>query len=255
MNKKEYMKKYSKEYYLKNKEKIKEDHLKNKEKIKERSKEWRLKNKEHIKEYYLKNKEKIKEYKKEYQLKNREKLKKIHKEWRVDNKEYIKEYLLKNREQTIGTRKKYRLKNREKLNKRTNEWKLNNKERVKEYTREYTRERRKTDPNFKLLANLRSRIWKILKGANKSKRTMELIGCTLDELWTHLESKFTEGMTRQNHGKWHIDHIMPCVSFDLTNPEQQAKCFHYTNLQPLWAFDNISKGAKIISGDITSSKL
>ena len=199
MNKKEYMKKYSKEYYLKNKEKIKEDHLKNKEKIKERSKEWRLKNKEHIKEYYLKNKEKIKEYKKEYQL--------------------------------------------------------NNKERVKEYTREYTRERRKTDPNFKLLANLRSRIWKILKGANKSKRTMELIGCTLDELWTNLESKFTEGMTRQNHGKWHIDHIMPCVSFDLTNPEQQAKCFHYTNLQPLWAFDNISKGAKIISGDITSSKL
>ena len=54
-------------------------------------------------------------------------------------------------------------------------------------------------------------------------------------------------MTWENHGRygWHIDHIMPCSSFDLTDPEQQKKCFHYTNLQPLWAHENMSKGAKI----------
>jgi hypothetical protein len=83
---------------------------------------------------------------------------------------------------------------------------------------------------------------------------MKLIDCTIEELWTHLKRKFTEGMTKENYGKWHIDHIIPCASFDLTDPEQQEKCFHYTNLRPLWAFDNMSKGAKIIFGDITPPK-
>jgi hypothetical protein len=62
-------------------------------------------------------------------------------------------------------------------------------------------------------------------------------------------------MTRENHGIWHIDHITPCTAFDLTDPEQQKKCFHYTNLQPLWASDNIRKGNKIILGDIISPKM
>ena len=75
---------------------------------------------------------------------------------------------------------------------------------------------------------------------------MELTGCTLEELKEHLASKFTEGMTFENYGKWHIDHILPCASFDLLLPEEQPKCFHYTNLQPLWAIDNMKKGAKIL---------
>ena len=62
----------------------------------------------------------------------------------------------------------------------------------------------------------------------------------------HLEALFQPGMTWDNHAidGWHIDHIRPCTSFDLTDPEQQRQCFHYTNLQPLWAFDNISKSDK-----------
>ena len=57
-------------------------------------------------------------------------------------------------------------------------------------------------------------------------------------------------MTIKNHGKvWHIDHITPIASFNLTDPRQQAKCFHYTNLQPLWAYENLSKGAKIIKSN------
>lgn len=76
---------------------------------------------------------------------------------------------------------------------------------------------------------------------------MELTGCSKDDLYSHLESKFTEGMNWDNYGKWHIDHIKPCVSFDLTDTEEQKKCFHWTNLQPLWAIDNMRKGAKYVS--------
>ena len=73
---------------------------------------------------------------------------------------------------------------------------------------------------------------------------MELTGCSKDELFKYLESKFIEDMTWDNYGKWHIDHIRPCASFNLENSEEQIECFHYTNLQPLWAKDNISKGSK-----------
>jgi hypothetical protein len=110
--------------------------------------------------------------------------------------------------------------------------------------------RYKTDENFKLSRLLRARIRDAIKCSNsfKAHRTVELIGCTIQEAKEHLEKQFKEGMTWENHGYngWHIDHIIPCASFDLTDPEQQKKCFHYTNLQPLWAEENMSKGAKIL---------
>jgi hypothetical protein len=77
---------------------------------------------------------------------------------------------------------------------------------------------------------------------------MELIGCDVPFLLKYLESKFSNGMTWNNYGKWHVDHIKPCNSFDLQDIIQQKKCFHYTNLQPLWAYDNLSKGDKVIDG-------
>lgn len=79
----------------------------------------------------------------------------------------------------------------------------------------------------------------------KKGKTMELTGCSKQELLDYLESKFSEGMTWENYGKWHIDHIRPCVSFNLEDSEEQKKCFHWTNLQPLWAVDNIRKGGKV----------
>ena len=93
---------------------------------------------------------------------------------------------------------------------------------------------------------LRTRLHKSLKGKVTNTQVIELVGCTIQELWNHLESLFTEGMTRYNHGRkgWHIDHIKPCSMFDLNDIEQQKECFHYTNLQPLWAKDNLSKGKK-----------
>ena len=75
-------------------------------------------------------------------------------------------------------------------------------------------------------------------------RTMKLIGCDIPHLIKHLESNFKDGMTWDNYGKWHVDHIQPCISFDLEDINQQKKCFHYTNLQPLWAKENWLKGDK-----------
>ena len=100
------------------------------------------------------------------------------------------------------------------------------------------------DPNRKLKCTLRTRIQKVLKGQRKYEKTMKLVGCSIPELRQHLESQFLPGMSWENHGifGWHVDHIKPCSSFDLTDPEQQRLCFHYTNLQPLWALDNIKKG-------------
>jgi hypothetical protein len=77
-----------------------------------------------------------------------------------------------------------------------------------------------------------------------------LLGCSVSFLKGFLEAKFTEGMTWQNHGEWHIDHIKPCASFNLLDEEEQKKCFHYTNLQPLWAAENLSKGCKYIDENI-----
>ena len=191
------------------------------------------KQKQYNKEYRLKNKEKIKQYNKEYRLKNKEKIKQCRKKYRLKNKEKQKQY-----------EKKWRLNNKEKANQKCKEWRLKNKEYSKKYLSKYEKKRRKIDPNFKLIKNMRTRIWFALKRKYKSKSTIKLLGCSIEECWQHLESKFQPGMTRENHGLWHVDHIKPCSSFDLRCPVQQLACFHYTNLQPLWAIDNIKKGAK-----------
>lgn len=108
------------------------------------------------------------------------------------------------------------------------------------------RERCKTDPNYRIKKTLRTRIWSALKGASKSKKTEALLGCSIQEVRIHLEKQFRNGMSWNNYGKWHIDHIKPCDFFDLTKPEEQSRCFHYTNLQPLWADENMLKNNKIL---------
>ena len=110
---------------------------------------------------------------------------------------------------------------------------------------------KKKDPEFKLMKTLRSRLGSAIKNQNatKSDNTMKLIGCSISFLKGYLEARFTEGMTWENHGKWHIDHIKPCSSFNLLDEKEQQECFHYKNLQPLWADDNLSKGDKITCSD------
>lgn len=106
--------------------------------------------------------------------------------------------------------------------------------------------RYQNDQNYRLMLNIKSRIQSALKAkcGRKAFKTAELLGCTVPEFKAWISSQFSEGMSWENWSLagWHIDHIRPCASFDLTDPEQQRQCFHYTNQQPLWAKENMSKG-------------
>lgn len=100
--------------------------------------------------------------------------------------------------------------------------------------------------DFKIKRLLRSRLNLALKNNQKSGHTLELLGCTIEHLKQHLESQFEPGMTWENYGtEWHIDHIIPCTYFDLTDPEQQRICFNCRNLQPMWGSENIKKSNKV----------
>jgi len=119
-----------------------------------------------------------------------------------------------------------------------------NSEQIQARHRAYQIAYRKRDINARITHNLRTRLWSAFnkQKAQKSGYTQELIGCTIPELRNYLEKKFKDGISWNNYGKWHIDHIKPCSKFDLTNKDEQKKAFHYTNLQPLWAIDNLKKG-------------
>jgi hypothetical protein len=139
---------------------------------------------------------------------------------------------------------------------RTQKWRKRHPEKAKEVTRKASKNWR--EKNLKkwletgdnhLKVNLRACIYRAVKNqySEKAYKSMELLGCTIQELRDHLESQFTEGMTWDNMGRggWHIDHIIPCAFFDLTKPSHQKVCFNWQNLQPLWESDNCAKGDKI----------
>jgi hypothetical protein len=156
-----------------------------------------------------------------------------------NKKQYLKEYRLKNKERLDKYLKIWTQSNKDKVRKNKTKWRLKNKN--------YWVLWKNSNINNKIAHNLRSRIGVALKRNVKSKKTVELLGCTIKEFWKYLENTFKPGMNKTNYGEWHIDHIKPCISFDLSKPEEQAKCFHYTNLQPLWAHENLSKGSKILN--------
>lgn len=120
-----------------------------------------------------------------------------------------------------------------------------NKKQIKNWIREYNKTRRHNDINFRILVNLRRRLNNAINRHSKSKSTLELLGVGIPGLRLHLESQFQSGMSWDNYGKWHIDHIKPCSSFDLSSKEEQQACFNYKNLQPLWAKDNLQKSASV----------
>ncbi len=122
-------------------------------------------------------------------------------------------------------------------------WKHDNRERCRKTQNKRRNFRTANDPIFKLKKNLRKRVHATIRKGYKSSHTMELIGCPVEDLKSYLQSKFQEGMSWENYGEWHIDHIRPCASFNLTDPAQQKECFHFSNLQPLWAEENMRKGA------------
>lgn len=106
--------------------------------------------------------------------------------------------------------------------------------------------RKKNRLRKKIVTRLRTRLSRAMKAqlTSKKKRTLDLLGIPLDEFLVYMESKFAEGMSWENYGEWHIDHIKPCSKFDLFLRSEQEECFHYSNLQPLWSWENFEKRAK-----------
>lgn len=220
-------------YAKENPEKIRENGRKNslnfyhnnKEKCKSRHEGWIEKNPN----YY-------KEYNKKYIQDNSEKVNNKNEKWRNANPEKVKEI-----QRRSG--KKYRENNLEKLRERGRIYARNNKKK----TNAHRRERRKSDFKYKITCILRARMWNALKGNTKSATTKELLGCSTGHLKLYLEKQFTKEMSWDNYGSyWQIDHMLPCASFDMSLEEEQRKCFHYTNLQPLTCQENREKRDKII---------
>jgi hypothetical protein len=196
-----------------------------------------LKNKK-IRIYEQQNKDKIRLRKKEYYLVNKLKILKRQEKYRNENKERVK-----------LTQKNYRINYPEKRKQTQKKWNLKN----SSYYNTYSKLRRKKDINFKIRCTLSSRLTFVTKNNKTTSYITKLLDCPIDFLRTHIESQFTEGMTWENYGtghngkgmqEWHIDHILPCASFDLSKLEEQQICFHWSNFQPLWATRNLSKGAK-----------
>lgn len=118
-----------------------------------------------------------------------------------------------------------------------------NSEKIASYKRKWAIKRRQNNIEYRVRLNLRRRIHHVIRSGRKSASTMELLGCTIEFFLKHIESQFLPGMTWDNYGTtgWHIDHIKPCYTFDLTKEEDQKECFHYSNMRPLWAKDNLSR--------------
>jgi len=196
-----------------------------------------------------------KKWRKEYREKNLER-------WRAYDREWKKQERLKNPDKVKEKRRaryhrekqnpEWLEKHREYMRNYNREW-LKNNTRRQAYRREWMK---KLSPEKQISYILRNRIKNLLVAhpeikfseAKKSKYRLaeELVGASISEARKHLEYQFKDGMTWKNHGEWHIDHRRPLASFNLLEKEGQKKAFHYTNLQPLWATENLSKGARVI---------
>jgi len=219
------------------------------------------------KAYREDNKDKISKQNKAYKKDNKDKISKQTKAYKKDNKDKIKEqrnaYLEANRDKVKEQKKVYYESNKDKVSVQNKDYKKNNKDKISvqnkiycETNREklrfqknnYSKNRKKTDIQFKLSCNLRARLHSAINRNYKAGSAVKDLGCTIDELKTYLESKFQSGMSWDNWKMdgWHIDHIKPLTSFDLTDRNQLLEACHYTNLQPLWATDNLIKSDKIL---------
>lgn len=165
---------------------------------------------------------------------------------------YLNIYYKENREKVNEKNRQYNKKNKEyfKIRYKKNieyykQYKQENKEKIREQKREYSKKRRQTDILFKLTHNIRNLIYQSIKnnGYTKRSKTFKILGCNYEEFKLYIERQFKDGMSWENSGQWHYDHIYP-VSL-AKDEEELIRLNHYTNFQPLWAEDNLRKGNKI----------
>jgi hypothetical protein len=172
--------------------------------------------------------------------------------WYKENKDKIttkrKIYEEDNKIKILNRYKTYRDNNKDIIRFRKQIWYKNNKNKIRSSRNDYIKFQRKNNLQLKIKDSLRARLRSALKHNTKSGSAVRDLGCTIEEFKTYLESKFQPGMNWDNWSRdgWHIDHIKPLASFDLTDRKQLLEACHYTNLQPLWAQDNLSKSDKIL---------
>lgn len=231
----EWRKLKSKERYESHKEERKkqdrERYQEKKEEILRKNKEYQEANKETMrlqrKKYREANKEKIKDINKKYYEDNKARVLDRQREYYKENKEKVKEYCAANADKIKEKRREYNLKN-------------------KEHNKKYRQNKMASDELFNMADRARSRITQVLRrnGFQKKCATSEMLGCDWITLKEHIENKFQPGMTWENRAEWHIDHIIPLSRAN--NEGDLSKLCHYTNLQPLWATDNLKKSNKIM---------
>jgi hypothetical protein len=234
---KECNKEYLRSYYFENKElysnRSKKYYELNFNIIKENSKKWRENNleytKEYQKKYYSENNDEILDYKREHYIKNRDKYKKKASQWREENKDIYLEYLKYWRNDNPSYNKEY-----------LKEWYLYNESKRSEY---YQNNRLNNPHIVAWRTVLKNAIQRI--NTKKSKSTIEMLGYSPDDLKNHIQLLFSDGMSWNNWGEWHIDHKIPVSKFDKNTPMSVVN--NLDNLQPLWSIDNLSKSNKIIN--------
>lgn len=155
-------------------------------------------------------------------------------------KTYKRNYYQNNKKILSEYNKNWREKNRAILQEKSKTYRQKNK--VKLYHAKKLK--RKTDLNYRLADYLRARMRLAIKSNQKTGSAIKDLGCSIEEFIKYITTKFTEGMTWANYGEWHLDHIKPLAAFDLTDRKQFLQAAHYTNYQPLWAHDNLTKSAK-----------
>lgn len=199
--------------------------------------------------YYSENREKIikgidmdkkKAYDQVYRSSNKNKIKERDKVYYEYNKDKYRDYYKKNKQYFLDYNKKYSEENKEKFKK----WRLEN----KEYYNGYVKNRRSKDCLFRFSCNVRSLISNSfnrgIRGLKKNNKTEEILGCSIQYFIEFIRTKLTDGMSIDNYGKWHLDHIIPISS--AKTEDEVFKLNHYTNFQPLWAEDNLKKGSKTL---------
>ena len=224
------------------------------------NKKWREENYEKIaaynKKYREENFEKVAVGQRRCREKNREEKLAIRRKKYAENKEREqrrkREWYKANCQKVRACRRRFREENIEKVRASEKFWRKTHPEiiraknwRGRDYHRIYMKTRRNNDTQFRLACKLRSRLGYALKGNFKTGSAVRDLGCSIPELKSYLESLFLPGMVWDNYGEWVIDHHIPLSSFNLTDREQFLKACHWSNLQPLWAEDNLSKGDKL----------
>lgn len=196
-------------------------------------------------------KESVKESQRKWREKNPDYMKKYGQ--LESNKEYHREYYAEHKSEYIQRKQDWRKENPERETEARQIYVSKNRETLNEYHRKWKANKRETDSSFKIKSNISRRIRyelnTLLKG-KKTKRTTELLGCSIEELKSYIELKFIDNMSWDNYGSiWEIDHIIPCASWDFSKAFENKCCWNYRNLQPLIKDKNRSKGSRYTNDD------